>query len=119
MSEGGTVNQPDSSVENPADRRRELRYPTDATVLVRRMSGAIIQANAMDISASGMRLYLQQQPCPLCLDEEVTVEVQLREPTEKPFSAWGLGRVAHVDRGGVGIQLYGGEFHPLPSGVET
>ena len=110
-----TEHQPTGSepVET-ADRRREPRYPIEAKVLVRRQNGEMIPAQAVDISASGMRLYLRQEPCPLVLDEEVTVEVELRERPDKPFSAWGLGRVAYVDGAGAGIQLYGGHFDRLP-----
>jgi hypothetical protein len=40
----------------------------------------------------------------------VTVDIELRERLDKPFSAWGYGRVAHVDTEGAGIQLQGGQF---------
>jgi hypothetical protein len=50
------------------------------------------------------------------VDEEVTVELKLPEHTGQPFSSWGVGRVAHIDGGGAGIQLFGGEFAAQFSG---
>jgi hypothetical protein len=98
------------------ERRRETRYPIESMVVIRRQSGETIDARAVNISASGMRVYVQQQPCPLVLGEELTIEVELTGLPDKPFSAWGLGRVAYLDSGGAGIQLYGGHFDPLPFG---
>jgi hypothetical protein len=101
-----------------SERRREVRYPLDSKVRIRRQNGDLVQAQAVNISASGLGVYIQQQPCPLALDEEVTIEVELPGATDKPFSAWGLGRVAYLDAGGAGIQLYGGHFDPPPIGTE-
>jgi c-di-GMP-binding flagellar brake protein YcgR len=96
------------------ERRKETRYPVEANVTVRKKGGETIQAKAVDISSSGMRLRLGGG-CPLGLDEEVTVEVQLPDGADRPFSSWGLGRVAHIDSNGAGIQLYGGQFNPISS----
>jgi c-di-GMP-binding flagellar brake protein YcgR len=106
-----------STEEQWAERRKETRYPVEAKVVVRKTNGETVSATAVNISSSGMRLCLEQ-PCPLALDEEVTVDVELPEHPDKPFSAWGLGRVAYIGQGGAGIQLYGGQFVPLPSGGE-
>jgi PilZ domain len=99
--------------QNPVERRTAVRYPVEAQVIVRRSSGDTVHATAVNISSSGMRLHLDR-PCPLSLDEEVTVQVALPEYPDKPFSAWGVGRVAYVDGSGAGIQLYAGHFDPLP-----
>ncbi|HTW65964.1 MAG TPA: PilZ domain-containing protein [Bryobacteraceae bacterium] len=99
--------------ETIIERRREQRYPIEAQVIVRRQNGEVLSAQAVDISASGMRVYVPPASCPLTLDEEVTVEVELRDRPDKPFSAWGLGRVVYIDDSGTGIQLYGGHFDPL------
>jgi hypothetical protein len=98
-----------------AERRKETRYPVEAKVIVRKKSGEAIAATAVDISSSGMRLR-PCQFCPLDLDDEVTVEIELPEAPDKPFSSWGLGRVAYINDRGVGIQLYGGRFDPLSCG---
>lgn len=96
-----------------AERRKEIRYPAKANVTLRKKDGAVIQATAVDISSSGMRLRFGQH-CPLLLHEEVTVDVELPDQSDKPFSAWGLGRVAYVAGGDAGIQLFGGQFQPEP-----
>ncbi|MGB6947324.1 MAG: PilZ domain-containing protein [Bryobacteraceae bacterium] len=95
--------------EHIADRRKEARYPVKAKVIVQKKNGETILATAVNISSSGMRLRFDQ-PCPLSPGEEVTVDVELRERLDKPFSAWGFGRVAHVDAEGAGIELQGGQF---------
>ena len=102
------------------ERRRETRYPLEAKVLIRKKSGETLRASAVNISSSGMRVCIEQEPCPLQLDDEVTVEVELPDSPGKPFSAWGLGRVAYLDRAVAGIQLFGGEFdaHPEPDGED-
>lgn len=91
------------------DRRKEIRYPLEAQVIVRTRSGEAIHARAVDISSSGMRLYFAE-PCRLPRGEEITVEVELPEYPDKPFSSWGVGRIAYVDGNGAGIQLLGGKF---------
>jgi hypothetical protein len=101
-------------VDRSADRRKEPRYPLVAKVIVRTKSGEAIHATAIDISGSGMKLTLEQ-PSLLAIDDEVTVEVELPDRPEKPFSVWGLGRVAYIDDAGAGIQLHGGQFDSLPS----
>jgi hypothetical protein len=97
------------------DRRKEKRYPVAAKAIVQRKSGETILATAVDISSSGLRLRFDA-PCALVLDEEVTVDVELREHADRPFSAWGLGRVAYLDADAAGIQLFDSQFDPLPAG---
>ncbi len=101
--------------EKSRERRKETRYPVQAKAIVQKKNGETILATAVNVSSSGMLLRFDQ-PCPLCLDEEVTVDVELREKRDQPFSAWGFGRVAHIDANGAGIQLHGGQFDPLPAG---
>lgn len=99
----------------PAERRREPRYPIEAKVRVWKRSGEMVCATAVDISSSGMRL----RPCQACtleLDEEVSIQIELPESVDKPFSSWGLGRVVYINERGIGIQLFGGRFDPLPAG---
>lgn len=104
-------------MEQPSvERRREPRYPIQARVMVKKNNGQMIPATAINISSSGMRLHIEQQPCPLDQDEDVMIEVELPEFPDKPFSSWGVGRVAYIGAGGAGIQLHAGHFHPLPSG---
>jgi len=92
-----------------AERRKEPRYPIEAKALVRRKSGETIHATAVDISSSGMLLHIEP-PFLLNLEEEVTVEVELPQDPDKPFSSWGVGRVAHIDGHRTGIQLCAGNF---------
>ncbi len=92
-----------------SDRRREIRYPLEAKVIVRTQSGTAIHATAVDISSSGMRLCFSES-CPLARGEELTVEVELPDCPDKPFSSWGVGRIAYVDGHGAGLQLLGGQF---------
>jgi hypothetical protein len=100
------------------ERRKEARYPVEANVIVRKKGGEAIAATAVDISSSGMRLR-PCQSCPLDLDDEVSVEIELPEFPDKPFSSWGLGRIAYKNERGIGIQLFGGRFDPFPgSGSE-
>ena len=105
--------------ETALERRRETRYPLEAKVIVRRQNGEVLAVRAHNISASGMRLHLGDQPGALARGEEVTVEVELQGHADKAFSAWGLGRVAYVDAAGAGIQLYGGHFDAGSGGEET
>jgi hypothetical protein len=100
----------------PLERRKETRYPVEAKVLVRKTNGETVHATAMNISSSGMRLLCPNGSGSLTPGEEVTIEVELPERTGQAFSAWGFGRVAHIDAGGAGIQLYGGHFDPPPPG---
>jgi PilZ domain len=99
--------------EPSPERRKELRYPVEAKVLVQKANGETLHARAVDISSSGMRLLWPNGSCLLTHGEEVTVDVEFPEGSDKPFSAWGLGRVAHIDSLGAGIQLFGGQFDPL------
>jgi hypothetical protein len=101
------------------DRRKEVRYPLEAQVIVRAAGGRAIHATAVDISSSGMRLRFPE-PCALVEGEEITVEVELPEHPDKSFSAWGVGRIAYIDAQGAGIQLLGGEFETRgPSDTTT
>jgi c-di-GMP-binding flagellar brake protein YcgR len=97
------------------NRRREIRYPLEAKVTVRTKNGEAIHATALDISSSGMRLCFAEL-CPLARGEEITVEVELPECSDKSFSAWGVGRIAYVEGRGAGIQLLGGQFDGVGPG---
>lgn len=111
----GDVAPQDKRMEQlSVERRREPRYPIQAKVMIKKDSGQTIPAMALDISSSGMRLHIDQHPCPLCLNENVTIEIELPDIPDKPLSAWGVGRVAHIGSGMAGIQLVAGHFHPLP-----
>ena len=66
-----------------------------------------------------MRLEIEQ-PFVLELGDDVSVEVEILDHPDKPFSSWGVGRVAWMDVHGVGIELCAGQFGPLSScGRET
>lgn len=98
------------------ERRKEERFPIEAKVAVRKRDGETIHATAVDISSSGMRVRLAERG-PFAVDEEVTVEVQLQEDPDRPFSSWGAGRIAYLHEGEVGIQLFGGKFDSVAPGV--
>ncbi len=103
-------------MEQPStDRRKEERYPIETKAILRKKNGEIILAAARDISSSGMRLEIEQA-YPLKLDDEVTIEVELPDRPDKPFSSWGVGRVAWMDVHGAGIELCAGQFNSRPSG---
>jgi len=91
------------------ERRKELRYPLTAHVILSKENGERIAATAVDISSSGMQLRLDR-PAALEADEVVTVEVELPDRPERPFSSWGIGRIAHLDSSRMGIELAGGCF---------
>jgi c-di-GMP-binding flagellar brake protein YcgR len=99
-----------------AERRREVRYPVEAPVTVRRNNGESMDAIAVDISSSGMRLRLGER-CPLQIGEEITIEIQILNQPDQSFFSWGVGRVAHIDGGDAGIQLSGGQFDPADPGA--
>lgn len=101
-------------MEEHLERRKERRYPIEANVLVRKETGETIRATAVDISSSGMRLQIDREPFPLNLNERVTLEIELPEFAEKPFSSWGIGRVAHIGGATAGVQLFAGEFGRMP-----
>lgn len=110
-----SVGREDMETKEPSpERRKETRYPVEAKVQVQKANGETLHATAVNISSSGMRLLCPNGSCPFTPGEEVTVDVELLERSDQAFSAWGLGRVAHIDNGGAGIQLYGGQFEPLP-----
>lgn len=92
-----------------SDRRKEIRYPLEAKVIVRTRNGEAVHAIAVDISSSGMRLHFAE-PCRLRRDEEITVEVELPDHPGTSFSAWGVGQIAYIDGRNAGIQLLGGGF---------
>jgi YD repeat-containing protein len=94
-----------------SDRRKEIRYPLEAKVIVRTKNGEATHAMARDISSSGMKLHFAE-PSRLAQGEEITVEVELAEYPDRPFSSWGVGRIAYVDSSGAGVQLLGGQFDP-------
>jgi hypothetical protein len=105
-----------ASEDQNGERRKEPRYLVEAKVIVRKKSGEVFPATAIDISSSGMRLR-RYQSCPLDLEDEVSAEIEVPEFPDKPLSSWGYGRVAYKkNERGIGIQLFGGRFGPLPDG---
>lgn len=99
--------------DSSPERRKEVRYPVEAKVVIRRESGETVRGMATNISSSGMRLCLEEG-WQLGLHENVAVEIELPEHTERRFSSWGLGRIAYLDDNCAGIQLFGGEFERVP-----
>jgi hypothetical protein len=91
------------------ERRREVRYPSDAKVMVHRNGGQATSATAADISTAGMLLHVGQ-PSEFCVGEEVTVEVELPDNPGAPFSYWGVARVVRVDGVRFAIELRAGTF---------
>src|SRR5271168_5243810 len=81
---------------NDNNRRNAERYQINTPVIIRRVCGDSVSALAIDISSSGMLVRLDP-PIPFELGESVTVEVELAQHTDKPFSPWGIGRVVRVD----------------------
>ena len=74
------------------ERRRAARYPMEVNVIVRKNTGEVIPATAVNVSSAGMLLHVEQ-PSKLSVDEEVTVEIALADKPDQPFSAWGAARV--------------------------
>lgn len=93
------------------ERRREARYPIEATVIVHKSGGATIRATAVDVSSGGMLLHVEQ-PSDFSVDEVVTVELELPDDPGKPFAAWGVGRVVRTDGCRCGVELRAGVFDP-------
>jgi c-di-GMP-binding flagellar brake protein YcgR len=91
------------------NRRKEVRYPIEADVIVSKNSGHTIHATAADISSGGMLLHVEQ-PSDFSVDEMVTVEVWLPDEPGKPFAEWGLAKVVRKDGCRFGIQLCAGVF---------
>jgi len=56
---------------------------------------------------------LLSRPGLVGIDEVVTVEIQFPDRPEKPFSSWGIGRIAYVESHRTGIELYAGHFAGL------
>lgn len=92
-----------------ADRRKAPRYPIHTKVMLRSEHGEPIPGVADDISTSGMLVHMDQ-PAPFHLGEEVTVEVELPDDSDRAFSPWGIGRVVRVDGERSAIQLAAGSF---------
>ena len=91
------------------DRRKEMRYPIHAGAIVHTSSGKTIPATATNISSFGMLLRIDP-PSTLTIDDQVTVEIELPDDPGKPFSAWGVARVARIDGAYFGVQLCAGTF---------
>lgn len=98
--------------DRPVERRREQRFSIENRALVHRKNGETLQAMAIDISGTGVRLKFEQ-PNSVDLDEQVTLEIELPTSPDQPFAAWGAGRVAHVEGNIAGIQLSAGHFDSL------
>jgi c-di-GMP-binding flagellar brake protein YcgR len=97
----------------PVERRIEVRYPIRAKAVVQEKTGDPLAALATDISSSGMRLHFENA-CPLTLWQEVTIEIELTDSPDKPFSSWGVGKVAYVSGQDAGIHLAAGDFYARP-----
>jgi hypothetical protein len=95
------------------NRRKETRYPIQAGAIIHTGGGKAIRAIATNISSFGMLLRIDQ-PSTLAMDEQVTVEIELPDDPDKPFSSWGVARVAHIDGAYFGIQLSAGTFESEP-----
>ena len=93
----------------PTERRLEARYPIEAKVTVHKNSGETISATAANISGGGMFLHVEQ-PSGLRIGDPVTVDVELPDNPDKPFAAWGLGKVVRFTGSYFGIQLSAGTF---------
>jgi len=87
------ANQPGAGcAAGPAgERRREIRYPSDAAGIVRRASGQTVRPRA--------------------------VEIELGDEPGRPFWNWGLGGVAYSGDGCAGIQLLGGRLDRPDAGL--
>jgi len=94
---------------SPNERRRAARYPIEARVNVRTNSGRTFTATAVNISSSGMLLQMAQ-PFPLSLGEEVTVDVDLADPSDHAWSVWGLAKVVRLDHLHSAVHLSAGSF---------
>jgi hypothetical protein len=101
------------SMENlPEERRRALRYPIEARVIVSKTDGETVLANCVNVSSSGILIEVEQ-PSRFQIGEEVTVELDLPNDADKALSVWGVGRVVRVDAQQSAIQLDAGSFHDL------
>ena len=94
---------------SPEDRRRATRYPVEAQVNIHAKSGHTFTAAAVNISSSGMLLKIAQ-PFPLSLGEEVTVDIDLADSSDKALSVWGLAKVVRLDGQHSAIHLSAGSF---------
>ncbi|MGD1093836.1 MAG: PilZ domain-containing protein [Bryobacteraceae bacterium] len=94
------------------ERRKEPRYQTSAKVVIQKERAEPIAAVAADISSSGMLLHMSR-PGLLCLGEVVTIDVELPDHSEQPFSSWGIGTVVRVDTEHSAIQICAGIFDPV------
>jgi len=80
-------------------------------VAVHTSSGETIRATAVNISSGGMLLHVGQ-PSQFCVDQEVTVEVELPDDPGKPFSGWGVAGIVRIEGSRFGIHLQAGTFVP-------
>jgi len=96
-------------MEDETERRRETRYPAQAKVIVHRESGDSIEATAANLSSGGMLLHVEP-PAELSLGEAVTVDVELPDEPDKPFTAWGLAKIVRSDGCYFGLLLCAGTF---------
>jgi len=94
---------------NPEERRRAVRYPIEAQVIIQTKSGQSLTAKAVNISSSGMLLQLSQ-PFPMNLGDEVTVQVDLPNEPDKALASWGLGTVVRLDGLHSAVHLSAGHF---------
>jgi c-di-GMP-binding flagellar brake protein YcgR len=91
------------------ERRKAQRYAIHTKVMIHREHGEPISAVATDISSAGMLVH-PDQPAPFRLGETVTVEVELPDDSDQPFSPWGVGRIVRLDGEHSAIQLSAGCF---------
>ena len=94
---------------NGMERRAAERHQIETKVIIHKAHGEPVSATAVDISSSGMFVRLER-PDSFHLHETVTVEVELRDHADKPFSPWGIGRVVRLEGKRVAIKLAGGSF---------
>jgi hypothetical protein len=92
-----------------AERRAEMRWPIEAKAIVHKNNGESISAVGANISGAGMLLHVEQVS-KFSVGEEVTVEVELKDNPDRPFSAWGLARIVSIDGGHFGLRLCAGIF---------
>ena len=102
----------------PTERRMDLRYPTEAHVVIHKNNGETISATAANISGGGMLLHVEEISS-LSIGEAVTVDVELPDEPDEPFASWGIAKVVRFDGSHFGVQLRAGTFDPgvVPSPV--
>lgn len=97
-------------METNGDRRQAERYRIDTSVIVRRGDGEPIPAVVADISSSGMLVRLRGS-CPFQVGEDLTVNVELSDYSDKPLSHWGLAKVVRLDGDRCALHLTAGSFY--------